>query len=122
MEDGMDVTQAQEYVNDVKATPPNNMATASMVLGIIGIVTVCCCGGFIFGSLGIGFALLSKVDSTFEKRGKIGLITGIIGLVLSVILIIILIVVGIAESASTINMYSVSACVTSLSGLLGGMI
>lgn len=63
----------------------NNMALASMILGIISIVTVCCCyGGIIFGSLAILLALLSKTEDEMESNAKTGLITGCIGLGLSV--------------------------------------
>lgn len=41
----------------------NNMATASMVLGIISIVTICCCLGFVLGGLAVLFAGLSMVNS-----------------------------------------------------------
>lgn len=83
--------------------PPRSsgMATASFVMGILSIVfTCCCCGGFIFGSLGITFALLSRVDQTMEDRARAGLITGIIGMVLTVILFFVLIVVGVLSDSS----------------------
>lgn len=63
----------------------SNMALASLVMGIIGIVTSCCCmGGMIFGGLGILFALLSKMSDRYEGYAKAGLITSIIAVVLSV--------------------------------------
>lgn len=62
----------------------SSMALASLIMGIIGIVTSCCCyGGMIFGSLGIVFALLSKTEDTMEGYAKAGLITSIIALVLA---------------------------------------
>ena len=67
----------------------NNMALASLIMGIIGIVTFCSCyGGLIFGSLGIVFALLSKTEDHFEGNAIAGLITSIIALVLTVIVFI----------------------------------
>jgi hypothetical protein len=67
----------------------NNMALASLIMGIIGIVTSCCCiGGLIFGSLGIVFALLSKTKDRFEGNAVAGLITSIIGLVFTAIVFI----------------------------------
>lgn len=76
----------------------NNMALASLIMGIIGIVTSCCCfGGLIFGSLGIVFALLSKTQDRFEGNAVAGLITSIIGLVFTAIVFILLVVSGLME-------------------------
>lgn len=67
----------------------NNMATASLVMGILSIVLSCCCFiGLMFSSLGILFACLSKVNETFEGHAKAGLITSIVGLVISIVLMI----------------------------------
>lgn len=64
----------------------NNMALASMVTGIISIVTsCCCCGGFIMGSLAVILACLSRVDEGFTGQAKAGLATGIAGIVLGVL-------------------------------------
>lgn len=83
-------------------SPQSNMALASLVMGIIGIVTSCCCyGGLIFGSLGILFALLSKTEDRFEGYAKAGLITSIIGGVLAVLLGIVLIIFAIAGEFET---------------------
>ena len=69
----------------------SSMALASLIMGIIGIVTSCCChGGVIFGSLGILFALLSKMGDTMEGYAKAGLITSIIALFLAVMAMIFL--------------------------------
>jgi len=76
----------------------NNMALASLIMGIIGIVTSCCCfGGLIFGSLGIVFALLSKTKDRFEGNAVAGLITSIIGLVFTVIVFILLVGTGLLD-------------------------
>lgn len=76
----------------------NNMALASMIMGIIGIVTSCCCfGGLIFGSLGIVFALLSKTQDRFEGNAVAGLITSIIGLVFTAIVFILFVGSGLME-------------------------
>lgn len=64
------------------------MAVASMILGIISIVSICFCGGVFFGSLAILFAFLSKTGSEMDNNAKIGLITGGIGLGLSILIII----------------------------------
>ena len=69
----------------------SSMALASLIIGIIGIVTSCCCyGGVIFGSLGILFALLSKMGDTMEGYAKAGLITSIIALFLAAMAMIFL--------------------------------
>lgn len=69
----------------------NNMETASLVMGILGLVTTCCCyGGLIFGSLGLLFALLSKTEDHFNGFAKAGFITSIIALVITPILGILL--------------------------------
>ena len=76
----------------------NNMALASLIMGIIGIVTSCCCfGGLIFGSLGIVFALLSKTRDRFEGNAVAGLITSIIGLVFTAIVFILFVGSGLME-------------------------
>lgn len=69
----------------------SGMALASLIMGIIGIVTSCCCyGGVVFGSLGILFALLSKMGDTMEGYAKAGLITSIIALFLAAMAMIFL--------------------------------
>jgi len=76
----------------------NNMALASLIMGIIGIVTSCCCfGGLIFGSLGIVFALLSKTQDRFEGNALAGLITSIIGLVFTAIVFILFVGSGLMK-------------------------
>ncbi len=63
------------------------MATASLVMGILGLVTACCCyGGFIFGGLGILFALLSRPDGKLHGRAMAGMILSIVAIVLSLVL------------------------------------
>ena len=80
----------------------NGMAQASMILGIISIVGVCCCyGGLLFVSLAVIFAFLSKTEDQMADSARIGLITGIIGIVLSLFAVLFLIgawLVGILAS------------------------
>ncbi len=72
----------------------NNMALASMIVGIVSIVMCCCCFlGAGLGSLAVILAMLSKTSDTFENNAKIGLITGIIGLVLGMISVVVWIMV-----------------------------
>lgn len=76
----------------------NNMALASLIMGIIGIVTSCCCyGGLIFGSLGIVFALLSRTEDHFEGNAIAGMITSIIAMALTVIVIILYAALGVLD-------------------------
>lgn len=76
----------------------NSMALASLIMGIIGIVTSCCCsGGLIFGSLGIVFALLSKTEDRFEGNAVAGLITSVIGMVFAVIVLILFMALGLMD-------------------------
>lgn len=66
--------------------PPNNMATASMVLGIIALVT-CCCYYTVFplGGLAILFGLLSRPEGRFAGQAKAGMIMGAIAIVMVVV-------------------------------------
>lgn len=57
-----------------------------MIMGILGIVTTCCCFiGVIFGCLGTIFALISKKGERFKNTALAGLILSIIALVLAVV-------------------------------------
>ena len=59
------------------------MATASLVLGIIGVITSVSCVGSIFDILAIVFGVIAlKKDDGSEGRAKAGKILGIIGLVI----------------------------------------
>lgn len=84
----------------------STMALASLVMGILGIVTSCCIsGGLLFGSLGILFALLSRTEERLEGYAKAGLITSIISLVMVCLLGIvgiILLVVAIVDGGGVL--------------------
>lgn len=69
----------------------NGFATASFVLGIIGIATGCCVyTGIICGALAIIFAILSRGgEMTMSHKAKIGLILGIVGIVFGIIMFVI---------------------------------
>ena len=61
----------------------NYMSLASMILGILSIVTACCFfSGMALGGLAVFFAALSRVDVKMNRQGRTGLITGIIGILL----------------------------------------
>ena len=71
----------------------NSMALGSMVVGILSIVTsCCCCGGVILGSLAVVLACLSRVETYFDRRAKIGLTCGIIGMLLSLAACVVILV------------------------------
>ena len=56
---------------------------ASLVLGILGILTSCCCAGLIFGILGIVFGCVQPANEEGKKPGIAiaGIITSSIGIV-----------------------------------------
>ena len=68
---------------------PKGFAIASLVLGIVSLVTtLCCCGGFVFSILAIIFGILGKKSSK-SSLATAGLVMGIIAVVFSIISIII---------------------------------
>ncbi len=90
-QDRQEENQVSVYKQPEKAAQ-SNMALASLVMGILGIVTSCCCyGGLIFGSLGILFALLSRTEDKLEGYAFAGLVTSLIAIVLVILIIIVLI-------------------------------
>jgi len=71
-------------VNDsITPQSPNNMATASLVMGIIACVTCCCLGGFLFGGLGIIYAILSHTERELRGQALAGIILSVIAMLLS---------------------------------------
>lgn len=66
--------------------PTSGMATASLVLGIIGILFTCCCGtGAVLGLIGLILAIVDrKRNGSFSSVALGGLITSIIAVVLGV--------------------------------------
>lgn len=65
------------------------MAIAALVLGITGLVmSFCVYPGFILGSLGIIFGILSRGgEMTYPGYGKAGIVLGIISILISIIAI-----------------------------------
>lgn len=71
--------------------PPNNMATASLVLGILVLVTFCCYYTVLpLGGLSILFGLLSRPEGRFTTAAKAGMIMAVIAMVLTVLFWILL--------------------------------
>lgn len=66
--------------------PPNNMATASLVLGILALITSCCFYTvFPLGGLSILFALLSRPEGKFTTAAKAGMIMSVVAVVMLVL-------------------------------------
>ncbi|MBS6196175.1 MAG: DUF4190 domain-containing protein [Clostridiales bacterium] len=73
--------------------PLNNaMAIASLVMGILSIVLICCGLSYCFGALGIIFALLSRKNGPMESQAKIGLGLSIGGTVFGLLTILMLLI------------------------------
>ena len=82
-------TNETDIQYDKKEQAADRLATASLVLGIISLVSVLCCCPFVFSAIGIVLALLSKgAEKTLRPRAKTGLILSITGMVVSVVLIV----------------------------------
>lgn len=75
------------------------MATASLVFGILAIITCCCIyTAMIFGALAVIFALLSRGgERKLSSVAVAGLILGIIGMVLGILFISFFIISAILE-------------------------
>lgn len=78
---------------------PKGFAIASLVMGILSILTCCCCIGILFGILGIIFYCVQEKDSVGKRptQATVGLILSIVGLVIGVVGIIL----GVVMSGSS---------------------
>lgn len=68
--------------------PVNGMAVASLVMGILSLLLVCCGFSFCFGALGILFALLSRTNKSMDPQARIGLGLSIGGTVIGLALLL----------------------------------
>ncbi len=98
-------TNSYSY-NDTIVTTTDTTSTgfgiASLVMGIISIVTSCCCGsGIIFSILGIIFGCIQQKDAFGKKPGTAiaGIITSCVGIVFCIIALCYYLLVGAAASA-----------------------
>lgn len=66
----------------------NGMSTAALVLSIIGILTMCCGGSVILGSLAILLALLSRGSQPMNGQAKTAVGISIAGVILGIAVII----------------------------------
>jgi hypothetical protein len=76
---------------------PKGFAIVSLVLGIGGILTSCCCGlGSVFCIMGIIFGCIQEKgpDGTKPGQATAGIILSIIGLCLSILSVLYIVVVG----------------------------
>ena len=83
----------------------NNMATASLVMGILSLCSICCCMlfGVVFGVLGIIFAIMSKKGDRMDSQAKAGLILSIIGVAVTVLIIIFFVVIEVLAVIPELN-------------------
>ena len=65
----------------------NGMVTASLVMGILSLLLTCCGLSYVFGALGIIFALLSRKNGPMDPQAKIGMGLSIAGSVLGIVII-----------------------------------
>jgi len=83
------------------------MAVASLVLGILSIITCCCIySALILGSLAIIFALLSRGgEMKMTSMSTVGMILGIIGIVFGILFIAFLVFSAAMDSGGLIDYY-----------------
>lgn len=71
--------------------PAKGLGIAGLVLGIIGIVTGCCYGGFLFGLIGLILSIVYVAKKGSKGLGIGGIITSALGLILSIVMVILLV-------------------------------
>lgn len=73
------------------AAPPNSAATASVVLGFVGVLTVCFYGGFLgLIGLGVGIAGLNKSNQTGVGRNAAigGIVLNVLAVLISIAVVV----------------------------------
>lgn len=101
-------TQYQaQYQRQTQIQEKNTMSTASLVMGILSLVSCCCTWiGIVFGVLGIVFALMSRTDGQMDGQAKAGLILSIIGIVLDILIIILVIFLQIFTMLPDLSLFN----------------
>ncbi len=73
--------------------PQSSLSNASKFMGLVAIITCFFGIGFVFGTLAIIFAILSKnKDNEFTRDGKLGAALGTVTIVLTIALIVFVLV------------------------------
>lgn len=67
----------------------NGMVIASLVMGILSVVVICCGFSWTFGALGILFAILSRKNGPMEPQAKIGLGLSIAGTIIGIVILLV---------------------------------
>ena len=81
--EGYEIPHYQPQYNQAPPQENSGLAIASLVLGILSLV---CCGSFLFSILAIVFYFVDKSNTGVPNRlAKTGMILGIVSLVLTVI-------------------------------------
>lgn len=76
----------QDTYQVVENKKTNPVAVVSLICGIVGILSCCCCGvGFIFGIMAIVLAIIVKVqDGKMSGVAVAGLICGIVSIIATI--------------------------------------
>jgi hypothetical protein len=94
-------TYSSQYTSTSQEPVPKGFAIVSLVLGIGGILTSCCCGlGSVFCIMGIIFGCIQEKgpDGTKPPQATAGIIASIVGLCLSILFFVYLIIFGLVGS------------------------
>lgn len=77
-------------VQTASAEPSKGLGIAGLILGIIGIITGCCYGGFIFGLIGLVLSIVYVAKKGSKGLGIGGIITSALGLIFSIVMVILI--------------------------------
>ena len=95
-------------MSDQNNSTKNPLAIASLVCGILSILTVCCCYGLPFNILGLGLGIVAlvqsnKPDSQEHQDGKSFAIAGIATSLISIVITVLFIAIYGAAMLSQSN-------------------
>jgi len=81
-------TPTPSPIQQMPTPPPSNgFSITALIMGICSLVFICCGGGFILGSLGIIFAILSRNAGKMNTQAKVGLGLSIAAFALTLIIV-----------------------------------